>query len=108
VKRKDFEAFAAAVRRVFPKRRISTKLLKTIWRNPQLRALFCNVILARIFSNPARKTKTKTKTKKKKTTKKAKKRAKRKSKSKGKGKWVSWTVKKGPNKGKRVRFFAKR
>jgi len=48
--RNDFDAFSLSVKRLFPKTKISLKLLKTIWRNKQLRALFINLLFVRAFA----------------------------------------------------------
>jgi len=68
--RNDFDAFSLSVKRLFPKTKISLKLLKTIWRNKQLRALFINLLFVRAFApivgkkKKAKKGKGKSKTKK--------------------------------------------
>lgn len=65
--RNDFDAFSLSVKRLFPKSKISLKLLKQIWRNKQLRALFINLLFVRAFAPIVKKTKkVKGKTKKKK------------------------------------------
>jgi len=48
--RNDFDKFALTVKRLFPNSKISAKLLKTIWRNKQLRALFINLMFVRAFA----------------------------------------------------------
>jgi len=104
----DFDLFKLTVKRLFPKHKISLKLLKTIWRNKQLRALFIRLLIARALV-PRKPSKSQKKTKKTKKTKKgkvAKKPSKRKKKKSG-SKRVSFVPKSGPNKGKRVSFNVK-
>ena len=108
----DFDLFKLTVKRLFPKHKISLKLLKTIWRNKQLRALFIRLLIARALvprkSSPSKR-KTSHKTKKTKTGKRKKKTKKRKKRPGSKGKVrVSFIAKSGPNKGKRISFLAKR
>jgi len=107
----DFDLFRITVKRLFPKHKISLKLLKTIWRNKQLRFLFIRLLIARALvpakSRPTKR-KTKAKTKKTKRGKRAKKTSKtRKKKGSGSKKRVSFVPKSGPNKGKRVSFTVK-
>jgi len=110
----DFDLFKITVKRLFPKHKIGLKLLRTIWRNKQLRLLFIRLLIARALvprktKSSKRKVKRKTKkTKKGKTAKKTKKRKKKKSASKKGKKKVSFVAKSGPNKGKRVTFFVRR
>jgi len=106
----DFDLFKLTVKRLFPKHKISLKLLKTIWRNKQLRLLFIRLLIARALvprkaSKSKRKTKKTKKTKRGKTAKKPKRKKKKKSGSKSKR--VSFVPKSGPNKGKRVSFNVK-
>jgi len=113
----DFDLFKLTVKRLFPKHKISLKLLKTIWRNKQLRALFIRLLIARALvprkpskSRKTKKRKTPKSRKKAKATKRKTKKSKRKKKSKSKTgrKKVSFIAKSGPNKGKRITFFVKR
>ena len=102
----DFDLFKLTVKRLFPKHTISLKLLKTIWRNKQLRLLFIRLLIARALvprkPKPAKR-KVSQRTKK---TKKGKTKKKKKSGSKGKVR-VSFIAKSGSNKGKRISFLAK-
>jgi len=107
----DFDLFKLTVKRLFPKHKISLKLLKTIWRNKQLRLLFIRLLIARALvpRKPlkSRKTKKRKRTKSKKKKKATKRKTQKSVKSTGK-KRVSFIAKSGPNKGKKVSFLAKR
>jgi len=109
----DFQVFVVAFRRLFPKGKVSLKLLKTIWRNKPLRALMIRLMVIKSLSRRSPKKSRKTRTQRRRKTKtrktKRKKRAKRKTSASTKGKKkVSFIAKSGPNKGKRVTFFVKR
>jgi len=107
----DFQVFVVAFRRLFPKGKVSLKLLKTIWRNKPLRALMIRLMVAKSLSRRSIRKSSKRRTKKSKKTRKTKrkKRAKRKTSASTKGKKkVSFIAKSGPNKGKRVTFFVRR